>query len=265
MKKKPEISVIMAVNRNDKFLMKAIDSILNQTFKNFEFLIIVNGDNEILIPKLKKIEAKDERVKVYETKIKQLQFNLNFALNLSKAEIIARMDSDDIAEKTRFQKQYIYLKENNIDLLGTDFYYIDEQDNILEKKTLCVFDNKDIRKKLEYHCTFCHPTIMFRKDIILKKGGYCFGSISEDWDLFLKLKRDKDIKFGILREKLLKYRLHSKQMSNQNRKVVAITISFLYFREIIYTKNLFYMKGVLLYLLFLTPLYKILKYVRNMK
>lgn len=263
MDKIPEISVIMAVNRYDNFVEEAINSILNQTFKNFEFIIIVNGDNEKLIPELKKIKNRDDRVEIYETQIKQLQFNLNYGLNISRSEIIARMDSDDIAEPTRFEEQYKYLKNNNIDLLGTDFLYIDENSNIINKRTLSAFGDKNIRKRLEYHCTFCHPTIMFRKKILLDIGGYCFGNISEDWDVFLRLKRNEKIKFDILNKKLLRYRIHSKQMSKQNLKISAITIMFLYLREILYTKNISYIKGFLLYFLFLTPFYKILKFLRN--
>lgn len=77
--------------------------------------------------KLQSFCQKDSRVRLYQTSIKQLQYNLNYALDLAQAEIIARMDGDDIAFPTRLEKQYFYLLEENIDLLGSNFEYIDEK------------------------------------------------------------------------------------------------------------------------------------------
>ena len=91
-----KISIIMAVNKKHEFIEKAIDSILLQTFKEFEFLIIINGDYENLIPFLEKYKLKDKRIKIYRSDIKQLQYNLNFGIDKAQSNIIARMDSDDI-------------------------------------------------------------------------------------------------------------------------------------------------------------------------
>lgn len=262
--KKPEISVLMAMNRIDSFTESAILSILNQTFKNFEFLIILNGKeaNKIKM-KMEKYQKLDNRIKIHTTKISQLQYNLNYGLDVAQADIIARMDSDDISDLTRFEKQYQYLVENTIDILGTDFTYIDEQNNRIDKKSLSTFNNDKIRKRLAYHCVFCHPTLMFKKDVVLNIGGYCFGSTSEDWDLFLRLSRNSEIKFDILNEKLLKYRVHDKQMSKQNIKISYLMILFLYLRELIVQKKIKFLKGLLLYLLCLTPVIKILKNLRK--
>ena len=259
----PKISVVMAINRMDDYVSKAVNSILNQSFINFEFIIVINGDKKKLKYYFDNLKNKDKRLRIYESEIQQLQFNLNYAIELAEADIIARMDSDDIAEANRLEEQYNYLKKNNLDLLGSDFYYIDENDHILRKKTPRVRKNEEIRKKLRYHCVFCHPTIMFRKEILLDVGGYCFGSISEDWDLFLRLSRNSKLRFGIIDSKLLKYRIHNKQMSKQNHRVAMLTISFLYLREMIIQKDFSYIKGLILYSILTTPIYKVLKSIKN--
>lgn len=260
-----KISIIMAVNKKHEFLERAIESILLQTFEEFEFLIIVNGDYKRLLPILEKYKLRDERIKIYKTDIKQLQYNLNFGIDKAQSNIIARMDSDDISLPTRLEKQYNYLLKNNIDILGTNFYYIDKTNKIITKKNFIEFTNKEIRKKLCYHCVFCHPTLMYRKEVILDIGGYCFGKIAEDWDLFLRLSRDKNIVFGNLEEKLFKYRVHDSQMSSSNLKLNFFNISFLYFRELFYQKNIKMLKGGIIYLIFfiLTPFYVRLKKYRE--
>lgn len=73
------------------------------------------------------------------------------------------MDSDDISMENRLEEQYKYFIEENLDLLGTDFNYIDDKNKKIDKKTLSIYGNKKIRKRLEFHCVFCHPTIMYKK------------------------------------------------------------------------------------------------------
>lgn len=260
---KPKISVIMAINKFDNYVSSAVESILNQSLKEFEYIIVINGDEEKLIKYFGQLQSKDSRIKIFITQIHQLQFNLNYALNLAQADIIARMDSDDIADLNRLEIQYKYLKENDIDFLGSDFYFINEKGEILEKNTIKVRKNEQIRKALQYKCVFCHPTIMFKKEVVLQVGGYCFGKISEDWDLFLRLSRNKNIKFEILDKKLLKYRIHTMQMSKQKIGISMFTISFLYFRELLFQKKISYIKGGILYLILSTPIYNILKFFKN--
>ncbi|MBR8823446.1 O-antigen biosynthesis glycosyltransferase WbnJ [Fusobacterium necrophorum] len=255
----PKISIIMPVCKYDEYLEQAINSILAQTFQEFEFLIIANGMLVDSFQKLQSFCQKDSRVRLYQTSIKQLQYNLNYALDLAQAEIIARMDGDDIAFPTRLEKQYFYLLEENIDLLGSNFEYIDEKNLKIDKKNYILLRNAEIRKAMTIFCPFCHPTIMFKKSIVLDAGAYCFGNIAEDWELYLRLRRNAEIKFANYPEVLLQYRQHSKQMSKQSSKMDSIIVSGLYVREFVYTKNIAYLKGALIHFFLATPFRKILK------
>ena len=106
-----KVSVIMPVYNGEKFISQAIESILNQTFVDFEFIIINDGSND----KTEKIIAKykDKRIKYFKfTKNKGLVYSLNFCLKKSKGEFIARMDADDISMPDRFTKQVKFLDKN---------------------------------------------------------------------------------------------------------------------------------------------------------
>ncbi len=98
-----KISVLLCVINGEKYIKKTIESILVQTYTNFELLIIVNCCEDKTLEIIKSFD--DNRIRVYETNIAQLSFNLNYALNLAKGEFIARIDADDIAEKNRLEKQ----------------------------------------------------------------------------------------------------------------------------------------------------------------
>lgn len=255
----PKISIIMPVCKYDEYLEQSIDSILIQTFREFEFLIIANGMRQDSFEKLQLFCQKDDRIRLYQTSIKQLQYNLNYALDLSQTDIIARMDGDDIAFPTRLEKQYHYLLEKKIDLLGTNFEYIDENNMKVDKKNHICLENHAIREAMSIFCPFCHPTIMFRKDIILRNGAYCCGNIAEDWELYLRLGRDQSISFANYPEVLLQYRQHAGQMSKQQDRLNSIVVSSLYLREFLYTKKISYLKGVLVHFILATPLNRILK------
>ena len=110
---KPEISVIMSVYNGETYLKEAIESVINQTFKNWEFVIIndcsTDSTNEILA----EFALMDERIKVYTNEVNlKLPTSLNKAISLSSGKYIARMDADDICLPDRFEKQFKFMEEN---------------------------------------------------------------------------------------------------------------------------------------------------------
>ena len=114
----PKTAVLLCVHNGEPFIKEAIESILNQTYKDFEFVIVENcsTDNTWQI-----IESyTDPRIKAFQTSFKQLSFNLNHGLMQTKSEYIARMDADDISKPRRLEQQIAYLEANpDIDVLGT--------------------------------------------------------------------------------------------------------------------------------------------------
>src|SRR5699024_8661873 len=121
------VSVLMGVHKIDRYSFPAIDSILNQKNVDFELIIVANGDEcESIQESIKNKYKNNNKVKVLSTPIGQLAHALNIALSNSKYDYIARMDSDDIAHPERLSKQLSYLKEYELDLIGSNINLIDE-------------------------------------------------------------------------------------------------------------------------------------------
>ena len=171
-----KISVIMSVyNEKEIWLKEAIDSILNQTFHNFEFIIIMDKpDNQNLIKLLRGYEKIDERIRVYvNEKNMGLVRSLNKALKLCSGEFIARMDADDYSYPERFKKQIDFFSKNqNIDLCATGVVIMDENGNEMYKAKIYGTTPKRAEKSLIYRNVFPHGSWMIRKSKIDELGGY---------------------------------------------------------------------------------------------
>lgn len=205
----PRVSVIMGVYncKDTELLEKSVDSILNQTFSDFEFIICNDGSLDNTLEILKKIEKKDNRIKVisYE-KNKGLAYALNFSLTEAKGEYIARQDDDDISYPDRLKKEVIFLDEHKeYEIVGTLADVVDEN-GVWGK-----YENPEIVKKNDFYWNspFIHPTVMIRKDAYEKVGGYRVAKETrrcEDLDLFMRM-----YAFGYngynIQEKLYAYRL----------------------------------------------------------
>lgn len=166
---KASISVLMSVyNEPIIWIEKAIDSVLCQTFVDFEFIIVNDKpdrhENRVL---LKTYEHKDARVRIIENEENiGLTKSLNKGLKLAKGKYIARMDADDISIPNRLQQQYEYMEENSdCLLLGANVDLIDENDNILNK--ICYpIDHDSLVKRLILKNCFAHPVLFYRKSIM---------------------------------------------------------------------------------------------------
>ena len=207
------ISVLIGVYNGENYIKETIESILSQSYQNFEILVIVNCSNDNTIKILN--DFNDFRIKVFETNICQLAYNLNYGLMNAKGDYIVRIDADDIAKTDRLEKQIKFIIANNFDVVGSNIEYIDENEKKIGEKKYPENDN-EIRKKIYYSNPFAHPSIMYKKTAILKVAGYMNGKVSEDYDLWLRLMRDEDIKFSNMQENLTMYRIHSNQAKGNN-------------------------------------------------
>ena len=170
METSPRISVIMGVYNCEKHLAKAIQSILNQTFKDFEFIIINDGSTDGSEAIIKSFS--DPRIKFISQANIGLTKSLNKALKLAKGGLIARMDADDIAYPERFAKEVKFLEQHpEIMLCGTWAKYINAQGEIIGDFKTLLTDN-EIKKSLLKHNPFIHPSVMVRKELFDKVGYY---------------------------------------------------------------------------------------------
>lgn len=210
-----KISVVMSIfNEKLEEINKSIDSILNQTYKNFEFIIVLDNPNNKEIKKeLEKVE--DSRVKVIiNEENKGLAFSLNRGIKFSKGKYILRMDADDISLTNRLEKQVEYLlKNDNVDLLGTAAYLIDEN-NIKIGEINTILGDRRIRKRMKYMNSFIHPTLIIKKSILEKIGLYREFPCAQDYDLILRV-IDYGGKVANLPEKLLYYRVRENSLTSQ--------------------------------------------------
>ncbi|MBU5454188.1 glycosyltransferase [Caproiciproducens sp. MSJ-32] len=226
-----KISVIMSVyNEKEIWLKEAIDSILNQTFHNFEFIIIMDKpDNQNLIKLLRGYEKIDERIRVYvNEKNMGLVRSLNKALKLCSGEFIARMDADDYSYPERFKKQIDFFSKNqNIDLCATGVVIMDENGNEMYKAKIYGTTPKRAEKSLIYRNVFPHGSWMIRKSKIDELGGYLEINQAEDYDLLFRM-LDRGMKISVIPEYLFKYRLRNTGISYKNlykQKKVMLNIS----------------------------------------
>lgn len=208
----PKISVIMSVyNTNEEWLRESIDSILNQTFLDFEFIIINDGSTnnaeEVIL------SYKDNRIKYVKQENQGLASALNKGLDIALGEYIARMDSDDISLPERFEKQVKFLDENkDIFILGTWFETFPQKQVIVLPKNVQYLD-------LLNGCKIGHPTVMFRRTEFEKYNLKYNESFKAAQDYELWSRAIHFFKFANIQEVLLKYRCHEKSISTSKAKV----------------------------------------------
>lgn len=242
----PKVTVLLAINRDDGFFKSALDSVLHQTFTNFEILVLANNCTDELWGEILEIAEIDNRIIPVRLNLGGLTFALNYGLNIAKGEYIARMDADDISYRDRFEKQVEFLDNfSDVVLVGARIRLIDEKSIPLKhqpkpKPT----DFKDILQYSYWTCPIAHPTVMFRKSNILKLGGYKFGYYGEDYDLWLRL-IEANYKINNLSEILVDYRMHSQQLSTTgfDKKISSAIISVMIY-HLLLTSNLRFLKGI---------------------
>lgn len=208
----------MATYKEDKdFLVQSIESILKQTYKNFEFIIILdnpqNKEHETLI---KYYCRKDKRIRFYiNEKNIGLTNTLNKALTLAKGYYICRMDADDISMTNRIEIQKKYLEDNNFDLVGGISQIIDEKGDIIYSIKKVPTDFNKIKKCIKYNQVISHPTWFGKKEVFEKLKGYRNIPLCEDYDFTLRAIL-LGYKISNVNKVVLSYRMTENSISRSN-------------------------------------------------
>lgn len=212
------ISVIMSTYKEDeKLLRESIESILNQTYKDFEYIIILDyPDNDVHKSVIEEYAIKDDRIHFYiNEKNMGLTDSLNRGLSLCHGEYIARMDADDISLPGRLERQMEYLEKNHYDLIGGITEMINENGTLLYSIKSVPTDSKKINKALRYSQCIAHPTWLGRKEVFEKNAGYRHMPLCEDYDFTLRAVLNGFV-ISNLNEPVLKYRMTSNSISRSN-------------------------------------------------
>lgn len=211
---KEKISVIMSVYKESKNELKlAIDSILNQTYSNLEFIIIVdNPEEKWRIDFIKSYNDKRINLIVNKKNI-GLPASLNKALSKCTGKYIARMDADDISLPNRLEKQINFLNQNNYDMCGSNVTCFIDGDNF--KDIQFPQTNNAIKKLLFVKNCVSHPTYLVKKEVYKKLNGYNNIFSCEDYDFLLRA-TNQNITIGNVQQILLRYRISPNSISRKN-------------------------------------------------
>lgn len=210
----PKISVVMPTYNAEKYIKEAIDSILLQTYKNFELLVIDDNSKDSTLDILKSYD--DERIKVIQGDCEGLAAALNKGIREAKGEYIARMDADDVSLPERFEKQVKFLEEHpDISLVGSWQKYIGNDNKI--HKTLQTPD--EVKIAMLFGCDLCHSTIMFKKkDFVDNNLFYDISSPQEDFELWSRAVHI--LKFANLQEILGLYRVTGESVTDNKVNII---------------------------------------------
>ena len=181
-----KISVLMTVYNASKFLKDSIKSVLNQTYKNWELVIVDDHSNDDSLKIIKSF--KNKKIKVFSLKKRIGRTNaLNFGLKKIKGDLIAILDADDIANKKRFEEQINFFKYNKESLLvGSWCKVIDDKGKFIEFLNPSI-EEKKIYQNMTHQNIFCHSSIMYKKKILKKIGNYPSHLVySQDYGFILK-------------------------------------------------------------------------------
>jgi glycosyltransferase involved in cell wall biosynthesis len=219
----PLVSVVMVVCNVERFLAESVESILSQTFRDFEFVIVDYGSTDASNGIMARYAQQDCRVRLHQTAHCGLGEARNVACSLARGQYIALMDADDVALPERLQLEVDFMQAHpNVGLLGGAVQWIDATGRNLY---ICRFPTGDrqLREALAAQCSFWQPTILLRKEAFVRAGGYreAFAP-AEDYDLWLRI--TEHCECANLEEIVLKYRIHPYQVSLRKRKQQTLGI-----------------------------------------
>ena len=211
------VSVVLPVFNGEKYLRFAIESILNQTHINIEFLIINDGSSDESLMIIRSYN--DERIKI----LNQIHMGHVSAYNTgfknASSDFITMMDQDDICAKDKIEKQLKYMLQNDLSLVGSWFNILDKDGALITQRKPPISQDR-IRVELKYkNDTIFNPTTMIRKEIFLKYGYFDIAyEPSSDYEFYLRFYEQE--KIANIAEYLYSWRINPKSISHSNTKRV---------------------------------------------
>ena len=214
----PTISLVMSVYNAGPFLRPAMDSVLSQTFRGVEYIIIDDGSTDDSPRFLKDYANRDKRIRLTLRGNKGLTVTLNEALEQARGEFVARMDCDDVSVPDRFARQLDYFRaEPGLVCAGGHFELIDEKGRLLTRLRPPSDDASIQNLLLAGHTAICHPAAMMRRDAVVRVGGYDpYFKTTQDLDLWLRL--GEVGKLGNVPDVVLRFRPHGGSISETKRE-----------------------------------------------
>lgn len=229
--KNTKISVLMSIyNETESQIKESVSSILSQSFVNYELIVVCDNPDRDDIDAIMSL-YQDERIRLaYNEKNIGLALSMNKAAKMAKATIFARMDADDIALPTRLEEEYNILQEGNVDVVFSDFSYIDDASNDIKQLHSYpeIVDGIVPSKIIATTPTLIHhPTVMMRREMYERVGGYRDFPCAQDSDLWMRMQESGAV-FYLLKKPLLKYRINSEGTTQKKYFKQQLTMHYIY-------------------------------------
>ena len=203
--KPPTISVIMPVYNGEKYLREAIDSILAQTYSDFELIMIDDGSKDGSLRILREYEQRDPRVRVISRENRGVPITLNEAIDIARGKFIARMDQDDISHPERFEQQVALMEAEGADICGCHWLVMNPEGKTIASN-ITPLTQESFVAYLSYTVPFAHGSVMMRKSFLTENSlEYDRVKVAEDYDLWVRM-FEANAKFVNVDEFLFKYR-----------------------------------------------------------
>lgn len=226
----PQVSILLPVGPDSPWLSKTLESLKQQTFQDWELIIVLDGNPDENEKVLKSAGLEQSTHVIRHGVSKGIARSLNEALHAAQGTYVARMDADDLNFPERLSRQVVEFDRNpNLVLLGASAVIIDESGKPTGVVRKVPTGSKKLRKRLVSRNSFIHPTVMFKREEALATGGYnplC--TRTEDYELWMRLVSSGDI--DNLVDPLIYYRVHSGQhtfapvaLSNGESKAILKT------------------------------------------
>ncbi len=214
MDKTPAVAVITSVYNGEKHLGEAIESVLAQTFSDFEYIIVDDASTDGTWNILQFFAEKDSRLRIFRNQQnRERAFSRNKAIEEARAELIAVFDADDVCLPDRLEKQVSFMEGHPEVSVYGGFYFILESGQLIPQYT----SNEKIRAALPFANSLTHSAIIYRKSAVQRVGGYTCESVPvEDYDLWSRLSYEQDIIFANLTEPVMYYRTDESRKGYQD-------------------------------------------------
>jgi glycosyltransferase involved in cell wall biosynthesis len=219
----PLVSIVISVYNGEQYLGECLDSVLCQTYKKWELVIVNDGSEDGTKQIISEYASKDGRVIFIDfPQRRKLVGCLNAAIYSARGSLIARMDADDIMYPKRLEMQVDFLMRNmNVGVVGSDISIINEKSEIVGTRRYPITD-KAIKRRLRRKNPFCHPAVMFRRGLLDNYAAVYSSEYPrcEDYELWIRLHQVTN--YFSLNEPLLKYRYHSQQITSKKIRQVHL-------------------------------------------
>ncbi len=204
---RPSVSVVIPTYNAEKYISEAMRSVLGQTFKDFELIIVDDGSTDNTLRIVDRYCRADERIVVLKNEENlKLARTLNRGIEAARGKYVARMDADDISLPNRLEKQVDFMEKNpEVGIVGGAMEIVDEEGRKRRERRYWIKD-EEIRKRIFLFSPFCHPAVMMRKSVLEKSGLYDpHYNPAEDYEFYFRVGLYSE--FANLKDRLIKYRI----------------------------------------------------------